>query len=145
MKPEGSERIQTWGSERVRVLVQATIQNVEDHPPGAICAVLGMMPSYRSTANSSTIRPVPFFASMTIVLYVVAGVVAVRSLNILCRMPRAAHNHPIEDYLVWTTHLAGAAGAILMTRSQRDEKTFQEPLIGPHPHIHSSQDCSLSN
>jgi len=53
---------------------------------------------------------------MTIVLYVVAGLVAVSSLNILCRMPRAAHNHPIEDYLVWTTHLAGAAGAILLTR-----------------------------
>ena len=53
---------------------------------------------------------------MTIVLYVVAGFLAVASLNILCRMARAVRNHPTEDYLVWTAHLAGASGAIILTR-----------------------------
>ncbi len=53
---------------------------------------------------------------MAILLYVVAGLVAVGSLNILFRMPRSIHNHPIEDYLVWSTHLIGACVAILLAR-----------------------------
>ena len=52
---------------------------------------------------------------MTILLYLVAGFLAVSSLGILYRMPRAAHNHPVEDYLVWGTFLFGACGAMVIT------------------------------
>lgn len=49
---------------------------------------------------------------MTILLYLFAGFLVVASLNILYRMPKAFYNHPIEDYLVWTTFLFGACAAI---------------------------------